>query len=351
MADPLTLTTSILAILGACSTASKTLARFRKLKDARLVVQTLNNEISDLCLILERAKEHFEVVENRSSATSSMDKSFLKYYYFTLDQTRSKILQAESLIQYQLIKAGRETELQIDKSAYWREHGKLGQLKCDIRKSKQSIIGLFSQLGVSESSKLQVNLEEVRMRDLPKILQSTNRIESTLSEVLSLQSPKEDKEPGRPHNPLTGGLIRPELSSIEISVARLTSHTPATRCSCRRQRTSFYVQTFLGSLFMCYTAYLEAHRDRLAYKTRSIVVQYVFPTWFLRYMICFGTKWSPGRTMSSSLTIAQVIPSSHIVYDLITLEDIEGLRNLLVSDQIYIEAQSPSPVSGSLLWV
>ena len=354
MADPLSLTTSILAVLGACSTASKTLANFRALKDARLVVQTLNNEISDLYVVMIDAKEHFENAEGCSSATRSVDSAFLKRCSSTLDRTRDKIIEAESLIQYQLIKAGRETELKIDKNAYWREHGRLGQLKTDIRESKHSIIGLFTRLGVSKISKIQMDLDEVRMNELPRILQTTDRIEAKLSGYLSSQPSQPTQRYRRRHDPSTGGPTGSDLSSIEISVARLTSNVAAPRCSCRRQRTSLYLQKILGSLFMCYTAAPGFHRDRYIcpyHRARAVVVHYVFPAWFLRYMMAFETNWSPGGAISCSLTIAQTIPTSHIVYDLIAMEDVNGLRGLLASAQISIEAQSPSPVSGSLLWV
>ena len=352
--DPLSLTTSVLALLGACTTASRTIAKIRRLKDAPALVHALNNELSDLRVILMDVTDHFENAQSDGPPIPPVESAIFKLCSSTLSQTRDKVQSVEGIIRHRLLKPGKNSDLKIDKTAFVREHDHLIQLQADLRDLRQKMTGLFSHLGMSKISKIEVQVNEIRTNDIPKLMEGQIKIERTLSQVLSLTPAKPDGTFQWSQSPGTGALNNPKMASVEITVSRSTYKGLEMKCGCSCKRTSVYMQTFFGTLFMCYTAAPVLHHGSRScphHRAKEVLVSYLFPTWFLRYMLCFETKWSPSRAITYSLTVAHVIPIDHAVYDLIVAEDLDGIKELLLSEQISIEAQSTAPLSGTLLWV
>ena len=346
--DPLSLTTSVLALLGACGTASRTFAKIRRLRDAPALIQAINNEVADLHLVITDINEFFEDAQECGRHISSPEGKPLELYSSTLDQTRKKILAVEHVIAYRLLKPGREADLKIDRSVFLREESNLVRLRSELQDCRQRMIGLFSHLGIRKLANIETRLDAICSDYLQNISQSQTRIESALGQVLSIQLLGSNTG-RRPHS---GVLPNSSLSSVELSVSRSRSSVEAAKCACRREKTSIYAQTFLGTLFACYSATPTVRRRDCPYHAdRDLFVHYLFPTWFLQHMLCFQMKWNPGRNITYSLTITQTIPHEHVIYDMIVVEDIEGIRQLLLSEKLSIEAQSSSLVSGSLLWV
>lgn len=127
-----------------------------------------------------------------------------------------------------------------------------------------------------------------------------------------------------------------DVSAVGITVSR-------TRCTCAWQSTSIRMPMFLGTLFIGYAA---ARRTGWcqgwcsSHKETKYWLQYLFPTWFLRYALQFEAKVSnDNSTIRCCLTVTQIIPTDHVVYDLLELEDVDAIRNLLVSGQLCINAQ------------
>ena len=105
--DPLSITTAILALLGACTTASKALAKIKNLKDAPELIQAINNEMSDLRLILLDAMDFFEHARDSRSARFDITESTFNMCSAIFSHAREKILEVDTILQYQVLKPGR----------------------------------------------------------------------------------------------------------------------------------------------------------------------------------------------------------------------------------------------------
>ncbi|MCJ1331150.1 hypothetical protein MMC10_007837, partial [Thelotrema lepadinum] len=169
--DPLSITTGVLTLLGACTTASATVSKLRRLKDAPDLVQALNNEISDLRLVLLDVSDHFRSAQNERLVVPNMDETIFELCSFALDQARVKVLEVDAVIQYQVTKPGRGAGLIVDKIAFLRNYNRLLQLQSDLRDTRHKITGLFNHIGVRSFSRIEVVLNEIQANDIPELLQ------------------------------------------------------------------------------------------------------------------------------------------------------------------------------------
>ena len=96
--DPLSLTASIIAILGAGGTISKGLSKIRHLKRAPYIVLQLNNEVTDLHLLICAVDDLY-----RQTDQSVLDTQ--EYVIRSaLERAKHAVLELEELIEYVLTK-------------------------------------------------------------------------------------------------------------------------------------------------------------------------------------------------------------------------------------------------------
>lgn len=351
--DPLTLTTGILALLRACVSLSETLIKIKNLKDGPLLIQAINNEVSDLRLVLTHIDEYLEHTKIKESAQPALDAPIYDLCSSTLEQTRDKVQKAEALLEGKLLKPRKEADSEkgprISYKAFLRERHHLNQLQADLRLARQRIANIFGPLGVRDISRIEVLLNDIRSNNLSALLRSQARIEETLDRVVDLRSGPSNAvhQASQDATPPCQGGSNP--SGVQLSIARQHPLALSSKCACRPQRTSVQLRTVLGNLFLGYAATpLRGHWQQKCSYHKKIKLQlvYFFPIWFLKYAIFLYSEFSAAGSVAVSLSIKQVLPSDHIVWDLLAFGNIDGLKELLVSGQISIEAQS---VSGDTL--
>ena len=109
MADPLSITASVIAVLGAAEGVSKTLARIKSLRHAPTEVLALINEVSDLRIILGEVERY--VIRDVSSPVEQ-----LQTMSTLVERAMDSLLELDQLIQYRLLKAtSRSTEPKISR--------------------------------------------------------------------------------------------------------------------------------------------------------------------------------------------------------------------------------------------
>ena len=97
--DPLSVSTGILTLLGACSTISSTLSHIRQCRYIPDILTALHNEVSDLRLVLLDIHDHREeFLKNDFSLLSTREKRLLESCYSTLERTWNRINEAEPLL-------------------------------------------------------------------------------------------------------------------------------------------------------------------------------------------------------------------------------------------------------------
>ena len=103
MADPLSLVASIIAVVGAAGTISKTLSKAKLLRKAPESLLALNNEITDLSIVLRTVEEHVSSISLEGRAPSQ---DVLQQISNLINQAKDRLLQLDQLIHYQFLKSG-----------------------------------------------------------------------------------------------------------------------------------------------------------------------------------------------------------------------------------------------------
>ena len=250
------------------------------------------------------------------------------------------------IIQYQILKPGREHELKINKSAFVQHQGKLVQLQIDLRDARQKMLGLSHSLGLRKVSNIEVLLSDIHLNSLPAIMNSQVELRGRLDDLILLLASRHGAvHQGRQDSSLANAS---DFEGVGISLLR-------TQCHCPLKSTSVQLSSFLGSLFMGYVAAPRTSRCRRncpLHKKSKYKLQFFFPAWFLRYAIMFEATGSTNSgPISCSLNVVQVIPYDHIIWDLIEREDLDGIKNLLGSGEVQIDAQTPHPWCAIPLYV
>ena len=99
MADPLSITASIIAVVTAAEGVSKTLAKIKNAQRAPSELLALVNEVSDLRVILSDVDSHL-----RRDAERALLSDPLQHMATLLQRAKNQLLQLDQLIQYQLVK-------------------------------------------------------------------------------------------------------------------------------------------------------------------------------------------------------------------------------------------------------
>ena len=101
MADPLSITASIIAVLGAAEGVSKTLAKIKSLRHAPNEILALINEVSDLRIILGEVERY--IIRDASRPSPSNEQ--LQTMSTLVEKAKQSLLELDQLVQYRLLKA------------------------------------------------------------------------------------------------------------------------------------------------------------------------------------------------------------------------------------------------------
>ena len=139
--DPVSLTASILAILGAGGTIAKGLGRIRKLQHAPDVLMQLNNEVTDLHLLIESVNELAHQLTHQPTTTDKQQ----DLVCITLNRAKSTVLELEKLIAYILTKEA-SAGTKVDRTAWLRNHTRIKRAKVDIRRAREDLNTVWATL-------------------------------------------------------------------------------------------------------------------------------------------------------------------------------------------------------------
>ena len=103
MADPLSLVASIIAVVGAAETISKTLSKIKLLRNAPDGLLALNNEVADFTVLLRTIENHLLSTEPQRVAPPL---DILDCISALISRAKDRLLQLEQLIHYQLLESG-----------------------------------------------------------------------------------------------------------------------------------------------------------------------------------------------------------------------------------------------------
>ena len=139
--DPLSLTASIIAVLGAGGTIAKGLSKIRRLKSAPDILLQLNNEVTDLHLLIRAVNELYHRPTNLNPTSTLQEKVVCN----ALERAKYAVLELEKLIEYVLTKqTARGTE--VDTLAWSRVLDRVKEAKNNIRTARTDLNTIWTTL-------------------------------------------------------------------------------------------------------------------------------------------------------------------------------------------------------------
>ena len=359
--DPFTITTGIFTLLGACSTISKTIDTIRKNRTLPDILCSLSNEVTDLRLVLLDIHDRREDFFKRD--LSCQEKRLLELCHCNLERTWTKVHDAEEVLRESMRRSGPGDKVELNLRRISQEHGKLTRLKAEIREARLNIQSLCSQLGLQQTAQIRVQLDSVvahsianqnrLLEDTTTILQSNERVETKLDQVLQMQCALSSASNGaRASYPAEASF---NSQTLDVSLSRIQYKQPRTGCSCRNRATNRshgYIAGFLGNLFFGYAAtpILSRHETscRLRFRAKLNLI-YSFPRWFLHVALALHAHYIAPSNIEWSLTTRPILPNHHFAMDLIELCDFKRLRELFAIGELSPKANTPQ--GSSLLHV
>ena len=146
MADPLSLIASIIAVVGAAETISKTLSKFRLLRKAPTGLLALNNEITDLTITLHTLEGHLSSNLDKNTLPQDVSHQISKL----IDKAKDCLLQLDQLIHHRFLKSGSlDGEYKVFRIRWLRANDTIENHRGILREIRQSIL---LQLHVMSSS-------------------------------------------------------------------------------------------------------------------------------------------------------------------------------------------------------
>lgn len=144
--DPLSITVATLALIGAANQVAVGLNKLASLKGAPAAILALNNEVSDLRLVLQETEplllkhKQADGLGQPNFPPKMIDATFLR----SMDRAKEKLLDLESVIQNRLM-----TRMgAIDKLGWLREQDKVRKAQADLRTVR---LNITAALGVVTS--------------------------------------------------------------------------------------------------------------------------------------------------------------------------------------------------------
>ena len=325
--DPLSISASVLTLLGAGGTLSKLLRKGIDLKNAPDVLQALNDEVSELQSTAN------DVNDLLWTANRDFDDPPPKSLISSLSRVKSILLQLESYISYQLTTFtadGQNTRL--DRSVYLRAECRLHELKDEIQASRialASALSLFaSSIGMRnriQSRQISCSLELLhnKFEMVPELaLRVRDARQLVSSPQITLQTTRtkgESLERGPEISSGSGNLkerssINPDATSqsqfydrqmvVSSELRNQGQHESApiikfiqdpcnTGCHCpchaiHKIRSPKFLHTILGSFCLRYRAYpslKQACGVRCRARAGGITCSYAFPSLLLDWII------------------------------------------------------------------
>ena len=145
MADPLSITASIIAVIGAAEGVSKSLAKIKNIRNAPQEILGLINEVSDLRIILRDVERYVIREVNQHSHSPEQ----LQTLSILIIRASDYLLELDKVIQYRLVKASSTSaDFKVSRREWAVARSTIEKFRQSLRDVKLNII---TQMGVMNS--------------------------------------------------------------------------------------------------------------------------------------------------------------------------------------------------------
>ena len=137
MADPLSITASIIAILGAAEGVTKMVGKLKSIQNAPTELLALLNEIADLTLVLRHVQNF---TRSQSTRSPQLFPDQFQHLSTLVDRAREKVLRLEELIEYRLVKPdSTPANIKISRLDWVKARRPLKEFQQSLRDIRQNI--------------------------------------------------------------------------------------------------------------------------------------------------------------------------------------------------------------------
>ena len=137
MADPLSITASIIAVVGAAEGVTKTLAKIKSIRNAPDELLALINEVSDLRIILSDMQNY--LTQNTQRPQISQEE--LQNISTLINRAKKKLLELDQLIQYRLVKPESNShQIKVFRREWLRAKNTIEKFRQSLRDIKLNIM-------------------------------------------------------------------------------------------------------------------------------------------------------------------------------------------------------------------
>ena len=137
MADPLSVTAGIIAVLGAIEGVSKTLGKIKNIRNAPQELLALINEVSDLKLVLADVQSYVADCATRRQ----LPQEPLQHMSTLANRATNRLLELDELIQYRFTKADSITDqIKVSRREWARARSTIETFRQSLRDIRLNIV-------------------------------------------------------------------------------------------------------------------------------------------------------------------------------------------------------------------
>ncbi|KAL9071606.1 MAG: hypothetical protein Q9157_005414 [Trypethelium eluteriae] len=361
--DPLSLTASIIAVVGAATTVAKQLDHLRAtLRDTPDDLCSVVNEISDLQLVLETCKavtEHLATSDiDRSAPTAEINVFLCKseQYLQELGQLVSSCLSPSS-------SGGGIQRVRIARFRWSKASSQVNKLRTKLRDSRQDIHTLWEANNCLAISEMRLCLQGISLGAQRFQVDTSKRLDDVLAklnnqairtEQLTIRNNNTHNRVGRARNSAVKEIASPDLLMNDTAEPHLLGNkaqpisifalgyrkTCRLWCSCCchikrsiRSPSSGILQTLVGSLFVGYSGIpaITPPCNETQCRRRSsmrIMLSYQFPEWFWTNVLFASCDTTTLAGPELLLRVQTKIPFNSAAIDYCFRGDIMSLKRM-----------------------
>ncbi|KAH7379029.1 ankyrin repeat-containing domain protein [Cadophora sp. MPI-SDFR-AT-0126] len=360
--DPLSISASIVALIGGATTVVRGLDKLQSLRHAPAELKALLNEVADLQVVLTSVKESLECLRGLGP---QIPHDALRNLPDMIDRATKTIEDLNSFVSGNLLKGDPNPAggvLKVSRRTWLGKEKKLAAFRGSIKECKENLgIVLLSSTSRIIPHML-LNIQEVMLVDRDRFTRSAEAMEQMAerfaahpalvqSFLKSCGADAVDHDTSTTPTNSPASLVArpsPETGNAYLRI-KTFAHTNRCEkyCNCQchvqsRIATPRWLQVLVGTLFYSYagTPILNSPKCNSPRCRRSMVSStqfcYYFPTWMVRKALIFTSTWRDvtGSGASWSVRVPRVFDNFHPAVSSIIAGNLANLQRILSTREI-----------------
>ncbi|KAI3332073.1 ankyrin [Xylariaceae sp. AK1471] len=348
--DPLSLTASVITVVGVADAAARGLKKLIALRGASDAILALNNEISDLRLTL---RELDSILQASKADDSTLNEYLQGSVFPSIDTTQKKLIALEKFVESRL----KKPDGNPDRLGWLKYEEKIQKHQKDFRHLRVNLGTVLGIISSKSASRLETRLDslcfvaEQHRIETQALVQQGETVHQAFLQMLERQKLNElrlaaiEKGPHieppqspplriQPRGPSDG------LSALRMRFLQRRRCSPYCDCACHRTsrlNTPRMLQFLTGTLFVGYNGVTRLTKPCTSECQKSpegfIAVNYYFPTWLVKRVFAAGARFTNYRGPELSIRMLNVRDPGDMIFQATHDNDALTVQALLSSGE------------------